>query len=149
MLARREALERLAARREGRDFEDLDWQDRAALLQRASARKRAIDEALDLASQEMARRALVDDADPDGDGPRLADRQQRREERRRLVAEHAVREYRRRMNELGGAAERMGVSREDARRLFEDAHGVQGPALGDRHGTRTGHGENGDDGPRA
>ena len=48
MLARREALERLAARREGRDFEDLDWQDRAALLQRASARKRAIDEALDL-----------------------------------------------------------------------------------------------------
>ena len=149
MLARREALERLAARREGRDFEDLDWQDRAALLQRASARKRAIDEALDLASQEMARRALVDDADPDGDGPRLADRQQRREERRRLVAEHAVREYRRRMNELGGAAERMGVSREDARRLFEDAHGVQGPALGDRHGTRTGHGENGGDGPRA
>ena len=149
MLARREALERLAARREGRDFEDLDWQDRAALLQRASARKRAIDEALDLASQEMARRALVDDADPDGDGPRLADRQQRREERRRLVAEHAVREYRRRMNELGGAAERMGISREDARRLFEDAHGVQGPALGDRHGTRTGHGENGDDGPRA
>ncbi len=140
MLARREALERLAARREGRDFEDLDWQDRAALLQRASARKRAIDEALDLASQEMARRALVDDADPDGDGPRLADRQQRREERRRLVAEHAVREYRRRMNELGGAAERMGVSREDARRLFEDAHGVQaaGPGRPARHahGTR-------------
>ena len=149
MLARREALERLAARREGRDFEDLDWQDRAALLQRASARKRAIDEALDLASQEMARRALVDDADPDGDGPRLADRQQRREERRRLVAEHAVREYRRRMNELGGAAERMGVSREDARRLFEDAHELRTAALGDRHGTRTGHGENGDDGPRA
>lgn len=97
----------------------------------------------------MARRALVDDADPDGDGPRLADRQQRREERRRLVAEHAVREYRRRMNELGGAAERMGVSREDARRLFEDAHELRTAALGDRHGTRTGHGENGDDGPRA
>ena len=149
MLARREALERLAARREGRDFEDLNWQDRAALLQRASARKRAIDEALDLASQEMARRALVDDADPDGDGPRLADRQQRREERRRLVAEHAVREYRRRMNELGGAAERMGVSREDARRLFEDAREMRESALRARYGTRAGHDENGDDGPRS
>ena len=149
MLARKAALERLAARHEGRNFEDLDWQDRAALLQRASARKRAIDEALDLASQEMARRALVDDADPDGDGPRLADRQQRREERRRLVAEHAVREYRRRMNELGGAAERMGVSREDARRLFEDAREMRESALRDRYGTRAGHDENGDDGPRS
>ena len=149
MLARKAALERLAARHEGRSFEDLDWQDRAALLQRASARKRAIDEALDLASQEMARRALVDDADPDGDGPRLADRQQRREERRRLVAEHAVREYRRRMNELGGAAERMGVSREDARRLFEDARELRESALRDRYGTRAGHDENGDDGPRS
>ena len=149
MLARKAALERLAARHEGRSFEDLDWQDRAALLQRASARKRAIDEALDLASQEMARRALVDDADPDGDGPRLADRQQRREERRRLVAEHAVREYRRRMNELGGAAERMGVSREDARRLFEDAREMRESALRDRYGTRGGHDENGDDGPRS
>ncbi|MFR9168220.1 MAG: cation:proton antiporter [Gordonibacter urolithinfaciens] len=149
MLARKAALERLAARHEGRNFEDLDWQDRAALLQRASARKRAIDGALDLASQEMARRALVDDADPDGDGPRLADRQQRREERRRLVAEHAVREYRRRMNELGGAAERMGVSREDARRLFEDAREMRESALRDRYGTRAGHDENGDDGPRS
>ena len=149
MLARKAALERLAARHEGRSFEDLDWQDRAALLQRASARKRAIDEALDLASQEMARRALVDDADPDGDGPRLADRQQRREERRRLVAEHAVREYRRRMNELGGAAEHMGVSREDARRLFEDAREMRESALRDRYGTRAGHDENGDDGPRS
>ena len=149
MLARKAALERLAARHEGRSFEDLDWQDRAALLQRASARKRAIDEALDLASQEMARRALVDDADPDGDGPRLADRQQRREERRRLVAEHAVREYRRRMNELGGAAERMGVSREDARRLFEDAREMRESALRDRYGTRAGHEKNGDDGPRS
>ena len=149
MLARKAALERLAARHEGRNFEDLDWQDRAALLQRASARKRAIDEALDLASQEMARRALVDDADPDGDDPRLADRQQRREERRRLVAEHAVREYRRRMNELGGAAERMGVSREDARRLFEDAREMRESALRDRYGTRAGHDENGDDGPRS
>lgn len=145
MLARKAALERLAARHEGRGFDDMDWQDRAALLQRTSARKRTIDEALDFAAQEMARRALVDDVDPDGDGPRLADRQQRREERRRFVAEHAVREYRRRMNELGGAAERMGVSREDTRRLFEDARETRASALRDLHDYHNGK----DDEPRA
>ena len=53
------------------------------------------------------------------------------------------------MNELGGAAERMGVSREDARRLFEDAREMRESALRDRYGTRAGHGENGDDGPRS
>lgn len=121
MLARKEALERLAARREGREPEDLDWQDRAALLQRHTARKRAIDEALDYASQEMARRTLAPDADPDGDGPRLPANQQRREERRRRMAERAVREHHRRMREMGRAAERMGLSEEDVKKLFEEA----------------------------
>ena len=121
MLARKEALERLAARREGREPEDLDWQERAALLQRRTARKRAIDEALDYASQEMARRALAPDADPDGDGPRLPANQQRREERRRRMAERVVREHHRRMREMGRAAERMGLSEEDVKRLFEEA----------------------------
>ncbi|WP_080797092.1 cation:proton antiporter [Arabiibacter massiliensis] len=120
MLARKEALERLAARREGRSFDDLDWQDRAALLQRHSARKRAVDEALDLAAQELARRQLAPDADPDGDGPLLAQAQQRREERRRRMAERVVREYRRRMAEMGRAAERMGIDEEDVRGMFED-----------------------------
>lgn len=126
MLARKEALERLAARREGRDASDMDWQDRAALLQRRSARKRAIDEALDLAAQEMARRELAPDADPDGDGPLLPQVQQRREERRRRMAEHVVREYRRRMDEMGRAAERMGLSEDDVKQMFEDARQRRG-----------------------
>ena len=126
MLARKEALERLAARREGRDAGDMDWQDRAALLQRRSARKRAIDEALDLAAQEMARRELAPDADPDGDGPLLPQVQQRREERRRRMAEHVVREYRRRMDEMGRAAERMGLSEDDVKQMFEDARQRRG-----------------------
>lgn len=120
MLARKEALDRLAARREGRSFEDMEWQDRAALLQHRSARKRTIDEALDYAAQEMARRALAPDADPDGDGPMLPAMQQRREERRRRVAERVVREYQRRMGEMGRMAERMGIDEETARQMFED-----------------------------
>lgn len=121
MLARKEALERLATRREGREADDRDWQERAALLQRRSARKRAIDEALDYAAQEMARRELAPDADPDGDGPLLPQAQQRREERRRRMAEHVVREYRRRMGEMGRAAERMGLSEDDVKQMFDDA----------------------------
>lgn len=121
MLARKEALERLATRHEGRETDDGDWQERAALLQRRSARKRAIDEALDYAAQEMARRELAPDADPDGDGPLLPEIQQRREERRRRTAERVVREYRRRMDEMGRAAERMGLSEDDVKQMFEDA----------------------------
>ena len=136
MLARREALERLAARREGRDFEDLDWQDRAALLQRASARKRAIDEALDLAAQEMARRELAPDARPDGDDPLLAQALQHREERRRRMAERVVREYRRRMDEMGRAAERMGLSEDDVRQMFEDARQRRDEHPDERDGRR-------------
>lgn len=120
MLARQEALERLAARREGRDAEDMPWQDRAALLQRRSARKRAIDEALDYASQELSRRALSTDADPDGDGPRLSTSQSRREEHRRHVAERVVREYRRRMSEIGHAAERMGLGEEEVELMLSE-----------------------------
>ena len=121
MLARKEALERLATRHEGREMDDGDWQERAALLQRRSARKRAIDEALDYAAQEMARRELAPDADPDGDGPLLPEIQQRREERLRRMAERVVREYRRRMDEMGRAAERMGLSEDDVKQMFEDA----------------------------
>ena len=82
MLARKEALERLAARREERGRDGESWEEQAALLQRRSARKRAIDEALDLAAQEIARRELAPDARPDGDDPLLAQALQHREERR-------------------------------------------------------------------
>lgn len=120
MLARKEALERLAARRGARGTEDMDWQDRAALLQHHAARKRAVDEALNYASQRMARHSLGNDADPDGDGPLPPQSQQRREERRRRIAERVVREYGRRMREMGGAAERMGLSEDDVKHLIEE-----------------------------
>lgn len=139
MLARKEALERLAARREGREgreADDMDWQDRAALLQRRSARKRAIDEALDYAAQEMARRELAPDADPDGDGPLLPEIQQRREERRRRMAERVVREYRRRMGEMGRAAERMGLAEDDVKQMFEDARQRREGRFDERGGRR-------------
>lgn len=136
MLARKEALERLATRHEGRETDDGDWQERAALLQRRSARKRAIDEALDYAAQEMARRELAPDADPDGDGPLLPEIQQRREERRRRMAERVVREYRRRMDEMGRAAERMGLSEDDVKQMFEDARQRRGERDHERGGRR-------------
>ena len=123
MLARKEVLERMAARREGREPDNLSWQERAAILQRRSARKRAIDEALDIAAQEMARRAVTHDADPDGDGPLMPESMQRREERRRRIAQHVVREYRRRMMEMGRAAERMGLNEDDVKRMFDEAKG--------------------------
>ena len=121
MLARKEALERLAARRAGHGGgEGAAWQDAAFSLQRNTARKRTIDEALDYAAQEMARRELAPDADPDGEGPLLAQSLQRREERRRRMAERVVREYRRRMDEMGRAAERMGLTEEDVRQMLKD-----------------------------
>ncbi len=129
MLARQEALERMAARREGRragrasvDGIGTEWQDRAALLQRRSARKRALDEALDLAAQEAsAKRAAAGDALGERVVPLAERHQQQLDERRRRMAERAVREYRRRMRELGSAAERMGASQEDVERMVEDA----------------------------
>ncbi len=115
MLARQEALERLAERRRGRkgaeaESEDEAWQDRAALLQRRSARKRAIDEALDLAAQEMSRHDLAADADPDGDGPLFASAQ----ERRLRIAQRVVREHRRRLDEMGRAFKRPDADAEDS-----------------------------------
>ena len=125
MLAREEALERLARRRAERgrtDAEgdvresaaaDLNWQDRAALLQRRSARRRAIDEALDLAAQEMARHDLAADADPDGDGPRQAVGAPSFDERRRRIARLVVREHRRRLIERGRLVEQALRAREN------------------------------------
>ena len=111
MLARQEALDRLAARREGRASRELEWQDHAALLQRRSARKRAMDEALDYAYQEMARRTAADtaedapaeDAHANADGRPRNEAMQRRDELRRRMAERVVREYRRRREELANS----------------------------------------------
>ena len=96
----------------------------------------AIDEALDLAAQEIARRELAPDARPDGDDPLLAQALQHREERRRRMAERVVREYRRRMDEMGRAAERMGLSEDDVRQMFEDARQRRDEHPDERDGRR-------------
>ncbi|OUO87770.1 sodium:proton exchanger [Gordonibacter sp. An230] len=108
MLAREEELERRLRKGAGCDHPDAEggvggssWQDRAALLQRRGARRRAIDEALDLAAQEMARHDLAVDADPDGDGPRHAVGSPSLDERRRRIARLVAHEHRRRLIERG------------------------------------------------
>ena len=92
--------------------------------------------ALDLAAQEIARRELAPDARPDGDDPLLAQALQHREERRRRMAERVVREYRRRMDEMGRAAERMGLSEDDVRQMFEDARQRRDEHPDERDGRR-------------
>ena len=122
MLARQEAAARIAARRNRRDGTDAAWQDAAFGLQRTSARKRAIDEALDVAAQEIAaKKAAGDQLIGEHVSPAIEHHAAHREERRRRIAERAVREYHRRMAEMGRAAERMGISQEEARRMFQEA----------------------------
>lgn len=137
MLARQEAAARIAARRNRRSGADAAWQDAAFGLQRTSARKRAIDEALDVAAQEIAaKKAAGDQLVGEHVSPAIEHHAAHREERRRRIAERAVREYHRRMAEMGRAAERMGINQEEARRMFQeairqnpsDSHGAAGDA---------------------
>ena len=79
---------------------------------------------------------LTPDARPDGDDPLLAQALQHREERRRRMAERVVREYRRRMDEMGRAAERMGLSEDDVRQMFEDARQRRDEHPDERDGRR-------------
>lgn len=124
MLARQEALDRIAARREGRAPGEVAWQEQAALLQRTSARKRAIDEALDCAAQELAsKHAAAGDAAAEHAAPALERHQQHRDERRRRMAQRVMREYDRRMAEMGRAAERMGTAGNDIEGLLDDEDG--------------------------
>ena len=98
MIARREAAMRLAANRDRRSqgaSAEIPWQDLAAGLQRTSARKRALDEALDAAAQHLAANADAIEQEIE----RGADRRSR-EERRRRMAERAIMEHRGRMSEL-------------------------------------------------
>ncbi len=108
MIARREAAMRLAANRDRRSqgaSAEIPWQDLAAGLQRTSARKRALDEALerkraldealDAAAQHLAANADAIEQEIE----RGADRGSR-EERRRRMAERAIMEHRGRMSEL-------------------------------------------------
>lgn len=98
MIARREAAMRLTANRDRRSqgaSAEIPWQDLAAGLQRTSARKRALDEALDAAAQHLAANADAIEQEIE----RGADRRSR-EERRRRMAERAIMEHRGRMSEL-------------------------------------------------
>lgn len=98
MIARREAAMRFAANRDRRSqgaSAEIPWQDLAAGLQRTSARKRALDEALDAAAQHLAANADAIEQEI----KRGADRGSR-EERRRRMAERAIMEHRGRMSEL-------------------------------------------------
>lgn len=139
LLARQEAAARLASKQRRLEGQDARWEDLAFRLQRSSARKRLLDEALDLAAQEIAaKRAAASSeelpaavaaekpahapaATREGENLTAEDyRARRREERRRRLAQRAVREYHRRLDEIGRAAERMGASPEEALRIIED-----------------------------
>ena len=134
LLARQEAAARLAARRDRHEGRETPWEDIAFGLQRSSARKRALDEALDLAAQEMsAKKAAAGESVNEHVAPLAERRLQQREERRRRMAERAVREYHRRMKEMGNAAERMGIDREEARRMFEGARDARASLLRELH----------------
>lgn len=98
MIARREAAMRLAANHANRtqgSGAEVPWQDLAAGLQRTSARKRALDEALDAAAQHLAANADAIERELGGGADRNS-----REERRRRMAERAIMEHRSRMSEL-------------------------------------------------
>ncbi len=134
LLARQEAAARLATRRDRHEGRETPWEDIAFGLQRSSARKRALDEALDLAAQEMsAKKAAAGESVNEHVAPLAERRLQQREERRRRMAERAVREYHRRMKEMGNAAERMGIDREEARRMFEGARDARASLLRELH----------------
>ena len=83
--------------------EDIPWQEAAFALQRKSERKRALDTLLDAAAQDFA--AHKDEIEhfieegPRGDIVEKATQQ--REERRKRLAQAAVREHQRRQNEIG------------------------------------------------
>ena len=98
MIARREAAMRLAANHANRtqgSGAEVPWQDLAAGLQRTSARKRALDKALDAAAQHLAANADAIERELGGGADRNS-----REERRRRMAERAIMEHRSRMSEL-------------------------------------------------
>lgn len=136
MFARQEAIARHQARLRGNATkgEPPAWQDQAALLQRHSARKRVFDEALEYATHELAaKRAAAGEMareEMGQHGAKLSQlspeqrRAQRREEHRRRVATRVMREYNRRMAEMGRAAVHMGITPEEAQKemqtLFEE-----------------------------
>lgn len=103
MLAHQEAAARLAAKRGLIANEEIPWQEAAFALQRKSARKRALEDAIDAAAQDIA--AHRDDierfVENGADEADLKSLRERRENRRARIARAAVREYNRRLEEIG------------------------------------------------
>ena len=103
MLARQEAAARHATRKSIMRGEDIPWQEAAFALQRKSTRKRALDEALDVAAQEAA--AHGSEPLNFGEGGIVDGLERRKEARRARIAQYAVREYNERIRELSKMAQ--------------------------------------------
>ena len=103
MMVRQEAAARLAVHASESKDEDIPWQEAAFALQRKTERKRALDALLDSAAQDIA--AHKDEIEQYiEEGPRgdiVEKAAQQREERRKRLAQAAVREHRRRQSEIG------------------------------------------------
>ena len=103
MMVRQEAAARLAVHASESKDEDIPWQEAAFALQRKTERKRALDALLDSAAQDIA--AHKDEIEQYiEEGPRgdiIGKAAQQREERRKRLAQAAVREHRRRQSEIG------------------------------------------------
>ncbi len=103
MLARQEAAARHATRKSILRGDDIPWQEAAFALQRKSTRKRALDEALDAAAQEIASHSLSRDAARScAPQPTVeaGGAHSKKEARRRRIAKRALREYHERIHEL-------------------------------------------------
>lgn len=94
MLAHQEREARRSARSQRHAGGEPSWEDAAFSLQRTTARRRAFDEAIDMAKQRVAARGAA----AEGAADEVRERRSGADVR---VAERAVREYRRRMAELG------------------------------------------------
>lgn len=103
MLAHQEAAARIAAKRGPVANQEIPWQEAAFALQRKSARKRALETAIDAAAQDIAAHRdeierIMEEGPSESD---LASMRERRESRRARIARAAVREYNRRLEEIG------------------------------------------------
>lgn len=105
MMVRQEAAARLAMHASESKDEDIPWQEAAFALQRKTERKRALDALLDAAVQDLAAHKdqieqLIEEGPSEDTRAKAADLRKSRQER---IAQAAVREYKRRLAELGHA----------------------------------------------
>lgn len=114
MLARKEALEHLAAQNGKRRADTVSSKDRITRLQCRSARKHEIDEVLDFAAKEAARRKLDPLANSTSNASASMQDNQHQKEQRSHIAERAMQEHQRRMGELERTTEAGELKDDDA-----------------------------------